>query len=64
MNITERFIKYVSFDTQSDEDGKGCPSTKKQTIFAKFLSFFRDSWFLSIIFASFERKSCNLQGSK
>ena len=37
MNITERFIKYVSFDTQSDEDGKGCPSTKKQTIFAKFL---------------------------
>lgn len=37
MNLTERFIKYVGFDTQSDEDGKNRPSTQKQMIFAQFL---------------------------
>lgn len=37
MNITERFLKYVSFDTQS-ADGADCtPSTKKQLIFAEYL---------------------------
>lgn len=37
MNIVERFLKYVSFDTQSDEQGTGCPSTDKQMIFARYL---------------------------
>lgn len=37
MNITERFLKYVSFDTQSSEDSDSVPSTPKQLIFAKYL---------------------------
>lgn len=37
MNITERFLKYVSFDTQSSEDSDSVPSTSKQLIFAKYL---------------------------
>lgn len=37
MNITERFLKYVSFDTQSSEEGGGCPSTAKQMVFAQYL---------------------------
>ena len=32
MNITERFLKYVSFDTQSDEFSETCPSTPKQKL--------------------------------
>ncbi len=30
-------MRYVSFDTQSDEEGKGCPSTEKQMTFARYL---------------------------
>ncbi len=30
MNIEERFLKYVSFDTQSDEYSNTTPSTFKQ----------------------------------
>ena len=37
MNITERFLNYVKFDTQSAEDSQTVPSTPKQLIFAKFL---------------------------
>lgn len=37
MDITERFLKYVSFDTQSAEDSQTVPSTSKQLIFAKYL---------------------------
>lgn len=37
MNLTERFLKYVSFDTQSDECASVCPSTDKQMIFARYL---------------------------
>ncbi|MCM1108568.1 MAG: peptidase T [Clostridium sp.] len=37
MNLTERFLTYVSFDTQSDEEGQGCPSTDKQMVFARYL---------------------------
>lgn len=37
MNLTERFLKYVSFDTQSDELTNMTPSTPGQMIFAKFL---------------------------
>ncbi|MBP3828189.1 MAG: peptidase T [Prevotella sp.] len=37
MDITERFLNYVKFDTQSSEDSNTVPSTAKQLIFAKYL---------------------------
>ncbi len=37
MLLIERFFKYVSFDTQSDESTKLTPSTPGQMIFANFL---------------------------
>ena len=36
--IVERFLKYVSFDTQSSEEAEGrCPSTEKQLRLAEYL---------------------------
>ena len=32
MTVSERFLRYVSFDTQSDETSETCPSTAKQKI--------------------------------
>ena len=32
MNVTERFLKYVAFDTQSDEASETCPSSEKQKL--------------------------------
>ncbi|MDD6499261.1 MAG: peptidase T [Bacteroidales bacterium] len=37
MTIVERFLKYVSFDTQSAEDSETTPSTEKQWILARYL---------------------------
>lgn len=37
MTIVERFLKYVSFDTQSAEDAETTPSTEKQWALARFL---------------------------
>lgn len=38
-HIVQRFLKYVSFDTQSDEDNDTvCPSTPGQLVFAKALA--------------------------
>ena len=37
MDIFERFLNYVSFDTQSAEDSQTVPSTAKQLDFAKYL---------------------------
>lgn len=37
MDITERFLNYTQFDTQSSEDSDTVPSTSKQLIFAKYL---------------------------
>ena len=37
MDITERFINYTKFDTQSAEGSDTTPSTAKQLIFAKYL---------------------------
>ncbi len=37
MNITERFLKYVSFTTTSDENTNLTPSTPGQMIFAQYL---------------------------
>ncbi len=31
-NVIDRFLKYVSFDTKSNEDSETCPSTDKQKI--------------------------------
>ena len=30
--VTERFLRYVAFDTQSDENSPSCPSTSKQKL--------------------------------
>ena len=37
MDITERFLNYTQFDTQSAEDSDSVPSTSKQLIFAEYL---------------------------
>ncbi len=37
-NITDRFLKYVSFDTQSDPNSSTTPSTKKQWKIARHLA--------------------------
>ena len=38
MNIVDRFLQYVSFDTQSDENSNTTPSTHKQLLLARFLT--------------------------
>ena len=38
MNITDRFLKYVSFCTTSDEETNMTPSTPGQMEFAKYLA--------------------------
>ena len=37
MNLVERFLRYVSFDTQSDENSGVTPSSAKQMVFAQYL---------------------------
>ena len=37
MELTERFLNYTKFDTQSVEDSESVPSTPKQLIFAEYL---------------------------
>ena len=37
MTITERFLNYTQFDTQSAEDSQTVPSTPKQLLFARYL---------------------------
>lgn len=37
MNLIERFLKYTTFDTQSNEESSSIPSTPKQLIFANYL---------------------------
>lgn len=37
MTLFERFLKYVSFDTQSSEDSNTTPSTPGQMVFAQYL---------------------------
>lgn len=37
MDIIERFLNYVKFDTQSSEDSTTVPSTEKQLVFARYL---------------------------
>ena len=35
--VTERFLKYVSFDTKSDEASESCPSSPNQKLLAAAL---------------------------
>ena len=35
--LVDRFLKYVSFDTQSSEESASCPSTRKQFALAEYL---------------------------
>ena len=37
MTVLERFLRYVAFDTQSDEVSEACPSTAKQLVLGKAL---------------------------
>ena len=38
MNISERFLKYVSFPTMSNETSDTVPSSEKQLVFSKYLA--------------------------
>ena len=37
MDLVKRFLKYVSFDTQSDDNSTATPSSSKQLLLAKYL---------------------------
>ena len=37
MTVSERFLKYVSFNTRSDEESETCPSTEGQRVMGKAL---------------------------
>ena len=37
MLVSERFLKYVTFDTQSNEENNACPSSEGQWLFANYL---------------------------
>lgn len=37
MTVSERFLRYIAFDTQSDEASEFCPSTQKQKLFGAAL---------------------------
>ena len=37
MNVIDRFLKYVSFDTASDENSTTCPTTEKQKALGAYL---------------------------
>ncbi len=38
MNVEERFLKYVSFETTSDENSSTCPSSPKELILGKYIA--------------------------
>ena len=38
MTVSERFLKYVSFGTNSDENSASCPSTPTQLVLGKYLA--------------------------
>ena len=38
MELKDRFLKYVSFDTQSSEDSESFPSTDKQLVLLNYLA--------------------------
>ena len=38
MELKDRFLKYVSFDTQSSEESESFPSTEKQLVLLNYLA--------------------------
>ena len=38
MNAVERFLKYVTYDTQSDEHSQTTPTTEKQKVLGETLA--------------------------
>ncbi len=38
MKVSERFLKYISFGTNSDEDSATCPSTESQLVLGRYLA--------------------------
>lgn len=38
MDMIERFLNYISFDTASDEASERCPSTERQRVLARYLA--------------------------
>ncbi len=38
MNVIDRFLKYVSYDTQSSESSDTCPTTEKQKLLGAYLA--------------------------
>ena len=38
MTVSERFLKYVSFGTNSDENSESCPSTESQLVLGKYIA--------------------------
>ena len=38
MTVTERFLNYTTFDTQSSEESQSIPSTPGQMVFAQYLA--------------------------
>ncbi len=38
MKVSERFLKYISFGTNSDENSESCPSTDSQLVLGKYLA--------------------------
>ena len=38
MNAIDRFLRYVTYDTQSDESSDTCPSTAKQKVLGQALA--------------------------
>lgn len=56
MNITERFLKYISIDTVSDSKKNDTPSTKNQLIFAKEL--IKELKELNMDRIDFDEKNC------
>ena len=38
MTATERFLKYITFDTESDESSQTVPSTEKQKVLGAYLA--------------------------
>ncbi|MBO5914926.1 MAG: peptidase T, partial [Clostridia bacterium] len=38
MTVSERFLKYVSFGTNSDDCSETCPSTESQLVLGRFLA--------------------------
>ena len=38
MELKDRFLKYVAFDTQSDENSESFPSTEKQRVLLEYLA--------------------------